>query len=245
MSWNRRWGMDRSGWIELAHVLKTALGGNSVEKDSEDLSIGGREEFVLSVWRRRGTTCVSNHHLCLRVWGHQQVAEGGPGPKVKNQEVGLPEGSSSKRPKGEGPGLGTLPLLTSWFCLSLSLCPSVLPKVSVASIMAFQSLEFRVKQDIWRGRKKRKRGKKEWSMTFQTGFQERRKGLLFVFEASRRLGHNYIRGEFMLLLLLHVLLCSVLPQEQVSSWVWMNHRSPQSNGCGRASKMHNSELTNL
>lgn len=237
--------MDRSGWIGLAHVLKTALGGNSVEKDSEDLSIGATEESDLSVWRRRGTTCVSSYHLCLRVWGHLQVAEGGPGPQVKNQEVGLPEGSSSKRPKGEGPGLGTLPLLTSWFCLSLSLCLSVLPEVSVASVMAFQSLEFRVKQDIWRGRKKRRRGKKEWSMTFQTGFQERREGLWFVFEASWRLGHNYIRGEFTLLLLLYVLLCSVPPQEQVSSWEWMNRRSPQSNGCGRAPERHNLELTDL
>ena len=39
--------------------------------------------------------------------------------------------------------------------------------------------------------KKRKRGKEEWSMTFQTGFQERRKGLWFISEAFRRLGHNY------------------------------------------------------
>lgn len=139
-------------------------------------TIGATEESDLSLWRRRGTTCVSSHHLCLRVWGHLQVAEGGPGPQVKNQEVGLPEASSSKRPKREGPGLGTLPLLTSWFCLSLSLCLSVLPKVSVASVMAFQSLEFRVKQDIWRGRKKRKSGKKNEVWLSRQVFKKAEKG---------------------------------------------------------------------
>ena len=64
-----------------------------------DLSFGAGGASVMDGWRR-GTTCASSHHLCLRVGGHQH-----------QQKAGVPEGSGSRLSKGGGPGTGTLPLI--------------------------------------------------------------------------------------------------------------------------------------
>lgn len=71
---------------------------------------------------------------------------------------------------------------------SLTVCSA---KVSVAPILAFQSLEFGVKWDIWSGRgKKRKRGKR-----MKYDFSDRcSRGLWFIFEVSRRLGGKHREG---------------------------------------------------
>lgn len=41
-----------------------------------DLSFGAGGASVMDGWRR-GTTCASSHHLCLRVGGHQRQQKAG------------------------------------------------------------------------------------------------------------------------------------------------------------------------
>lgn len=120
---------------------------------------------------RRGATCVSSHHLCLRAGGRQ-----------RQQEVGVLRDPAADFQREEDPC--SVPVLPESVTVSSA-------KVSVAPIMAFQSLEFRVSWDIWRGRDKKEKGEQELSVTSQTGVQERRKGLWFIFEVSGRLGGNH------------------------------------------------------
>ena len=53
-----------------SHQGSPALGGSSVEKDAADVSFGAGGADVMDGWKR-GNTCVSSHHLCLRVGGRQ------------------------------------------------------------------------------------------------------------------------------------------------------------------------------
>lgn len=68
---------------------------------------------------RRGATCVSSHHLCLRAGGRQ-----------RQQEVGVPRGLVADFQREEDPC--SVPVLSESVTVSSA-------KVSAAPIMAFQS----------------------------------------------------------------------------------------------------------
>lgn len=72
------------------------------------------------------------------------------------------------------------------FCLSVTVtfCSA---NVKISSLIAFQRLELRFRHV--EGKKKMKRGI-QMKYDFQTGFQERRKGLWLIYETSKRLEYN-------------------------------------------------------